>query len=397
MKPAFTVKSALVALAVMVAAMPASDVALGQGGPMPVTVANPVERDITETADFTGRFRPSAFVQITSSVTGYLQEARFTEGAFVNKGDTLLVIDPRPFQAAVDQATAQLKVAQTKLDLARTNLNRSQELRRTGNVTDAIFQANQQAFLESQATIDAAAAALASARLDLEFSAIKAPISGRISRKLVTEGNLVVANSTTPLTTIVATDPLYFYFDIDETSYLAYQRENGGADGLRSLPGDMRAAFIALPDETSFTHPGLLDYVDPEIDASTGSAGMRAVVKNADGALAPGLFGRIRVKMKRPYQAFVVPDAAVGRSAQGTFVMISSADGTVGMKPVETGPKFGEFRVVRKGLEASDLVIINGLMRARPGGKVILQKTELKVPEDLSAGSAKPGPAPAGE
>jgi RND family efflux transporter MFP subunit len=396
MKPASALKSVLFAGAIA-ASSSAVDPALGQGGPMPVTVATPVERSITETADFTGRFRPSAFVQITSSVTGYLQEARFTEGAFVKKGDTLLVIDPRPFQAAVDQATAQLKVAQTKLDLARTNLNRSQELRRTGNVTDATFQANQQAFFEGQATIDAAAAALASARLDLEFSIIKAPISGRISRKLVTEGNLVVANSTTPLTTIVATDPLYFYFDVDETSYLAYQRENGGADALRSLPEDMRAAAIALPDETSFKHPGLLDYVDPELDASTGSAGIRAVVQNADGALAPGLFGRIRIKMKRPYRALVVPDAAVGRSAQGTFVMTASADGTVGMKPVETGPKLGAFRVVRKGLEAADLVIVNGLMRARPGGKVIVEKTELKVPEDLAAGISAPGPGPAGE
>src|SRR5262249_14161340 len=157
------------------------------------------------------------------------------------------------------------QVAQTKLDLARTNLNRSQELRRSGNVTDALFQTTQQAFFEGQATLDAANAALAAARLDLDYSTIKAPISGRIGRKLVTEGNLVVANSTSPLCTIVAIDPVYFYFDVDEATYLAYERENGR---LGEQAGDaLRRAEVALPDETGFPHPARLDYVDPQVDA----------------------------------------------------------------------------------------------------------------------------------
>lgn len=389
MRRAYRLTAALAVLS----ALGSTGLAFGQAGPMPATVANPVSREVVETADFTGRFRASASVAITSRVTGYLQSATFTEGAIVKENDVLFVIDPRPFQAAVDQAAAQLKVAGTKLDLTRTNLNRSQELRRTGNVTDALFQATQQAFLEAQANIEASNAALATAKLDLEFSRIKAPITGKIGRKLVTEGNLVVANSSEPLTTIVATDPLYFYFEVDETSYLAYQRENGGVEGLKALPEDIRRVSIALPDEKTFDHPAILDYVDPQLDAATGTVSMRAVVDNKAGFPTPGLFGRIRVKMKKPYGALVLPDAAVGRSAQGTFVVVAAADGTVSIKPVEAGPKFGAFRVIRKGLAADDLVVVNGLMRARPGGKIVAQKTVLEVPEDLAAVNAG---APAG-
>jgi RND family efflux transporter MFP subunit len=362
--------------------------ALAQGGPMPVTVARPVSRKVVETADFTGRFQASASVQISSRVTGQLQTASFTEGALVKAGDVLFTIDPRPFQAAVDQAVAELTVAQTKLDLSRTNLARSEELRRTGNVTDATFQANQQAFLEAQANIQAATAAITTAKLDLEFSKIQAPITGKIGRKLVNEGNLVVANSTTPLTTIVAVDPVYFYFDIDEASYLSYRRENGNV--LDDI--ELRKANIALQDETGFSHPGVLDYVDPQIDNATGTTTARAVVGNADGFLTPGLFGRIRVKVTAPYDALVLPSVAIGTTDKGSYVVTVAADGTVAIKPVQAGPTFGEFRVVKSGLDPNDQVVVNGLMRARPGGKVIPQPTDLKVPEDLATANAPPPP-----
>lgn len=360
---------------------------------MPVTVAKPVARTVQETAEFTGRFQASGAVQVTSRVTGTIISAPFKEGSMIKAGDVLFAIDARPFQAAADQARAQVQVSQTRLDLARTNLSRSQELRTSGNVTDVTLQTNQQAFLEAQATIQASRAALTSAELDLEYAQIKAPIAGRVGRKLVTEGNLVVANSTSALTSIVSFDPVYFYFDVDEASYLEYQRANTGA------PAETRTALVALSDEPSFKRKATLDYIDPQIDAQTGSISVRATLSNADGFLTPGLFGRIRVPISPPYQGMVLPAEAVGTSAQGTYVMVAGADGTVAAKPVQAGSTFGGFRVVRQGLGPEDQVIVNGLMRARPGAKVVPQMSEPKeVPEDLA--SLLPGPAgqaPAGQ
>jgi RND family efflux transporter MFP subunit len=305
----------------------------------------------------------------------------------VKEGDVLFKIDARPFQAAVDQAAAQLQVSKTRVDLAKTNLQRAEELRRTGNVTDATYQAQQQAFLEGQALVNAAEAALASAKLDLEFATITAPISGKIGRKLISPGNIVVANATTPLTTIVSLDPLYFYFDVDEASYLAYRRQNDKPDGTLSEPP---RAVIALQDEESFKHPAKLDYIDPTVDLDAGTVTLRAVVENPTRLLTPGLFGRIRITTTPPYQALVVPDVAVGTSARGNFVVAVAADGTAAVKPVVAGPKYGTFRVVKSGLTAEDQVVVNGLMRAAPGAKVIPQPTNLEVPQDLAEADRNP-------
>jgi RND family efflux transporter MFP subunit len=379
----------VVAGAMLSGAVPAA--AQQAAGPLPVSVAKPVARRVVETADFTGRFQAWPSVDVTSRVTGYLEKAPFTEGALVKEGDVLFQIDARPFKAAVDQSAAQVEVAKTKLDLAKTNLDRAEELKKSGNVTDAAYQAQQQAFLESQALVNAANANLANARLDLEFSTIKAPITGKIGRKLVSPGNIVVANATSPLASIVAVDPILFYFDVDEANYLAYQRAEGDKGA--------REAAIALSDERDFPHKGTLDFVAPQVDAATGTVTARIVVPNKDGFLTSGLFGRVRMALTPPYEGLVLPDEAVGSSAMGNFVMAVAPDGTVGMKTVTAGPKFGSFRVVKSGLTPDDLVIVNGLMRARPGGKVIPQPVELKVPQDLStagtdsAAAAAPGVA----
>jgi RND family efflux transporter MFP subunit len=354
---------------------------------MPVSVAKPVKRTVVETADFTGRFQAWPSVDIRSRVTGYLQSGSFIDGSIVREGDLLFTIDPRPFQAAVDQAAAQLKVAETKLDLARTNLQRAEELRKTGNVTEALYQTQQQTFLESQALVNAASAALAQARLDLEYSRIKAPTTGRISRNLVSPGNLVVANSADPLATIVSLDPLRFYFDMDEASYLAYRRHFALPDDAEVDPPQ---AKVALTDEKTFTRPSKLDYLDPQVDSATGTVTARAIVPNPDNFLTPGLFGRIRIATMPPYEGLVVPEAAIGTTAKGSYVVTVGTDQAAVMKPVELGAKFGPFRIVKKGLAADDQVIVNGLMRARPGGKVIPQPTELKVPENLSEAMDNP-------
>ncbi|MGO4337574.1 efflux RND transporter periplasmic adaptor subunit [Labrys sp. KB_33_2] len=357
--------------------------ALAQQMPaMPVTVANPVSRKITESVEFTGRFQAWPQVNITSRVTGYLDKSSFVEGSLVKEGDVLFSIDPRPFQAAVDQAAAQVKITQTRIDLTKANLARAEALRKTGNVTDATYQANLQAYQEAAASIDSANAALATAKLDLNYATIAAPISGRIARQLVSRGNLVVANSTSPLVSIVAVDPIYFYFDFDEASYLAYQRASkhkmdaGGTEPALT-------AEIGLSDEKTFSHKGTLDYLAPQVDAQTGTVTARAKIANADGFLTSGLFGRVRITIGEPYEALVVPDVAVGQSAQGRYVIVVGTDKIANIRPVELGPKFGSFRVIKSGLKPEDQVLINGQMRARPGGEVVPQPTKLDVPETL--------------
>ena len=356
-----------------------------QGGqPLPVSVARPVERTVTATAEFTGRFQASATVQVVSRVAGFIERASFVEGGLVQAGDVLFVIDPRPLQAAVAQAQAQADAQQTRLDLARTNFERSQALQRTGNITDANFQASQQAYLEAQAGLTSARAALTSARLDLEFSTIKAPISGRIGRKLVTEGNLVAAGTQgqgSLLTTIVAADPIYFFFDIDESTYLTYQRmaREAGPNAAR-VP-----VAVALPDETEFRHRGQVDFVDTQVDAATGTVSVRAVLPNPEGRLTPGLFGRVQVAISQPFPALILPDAAITTSAQGSVVMVVDAQGAVSPRPVQAGPRFGAYRAIRSGLTAQDQVVVNGLMRARPGGRVIPQPVTIEPPANLGA------------
>ncbi|WP_448950474.1 efflux RND transporter periplasmic adaptor subunit [Labrys neptuniae] len=375
--------SRLAAGVLALAAIEGAGAALAQQMPaMPVTVANPVSRKITEAIEFTGRFQAWPQVNITSRVTGYLDKASFVEGSLVKQGDVLFSIDPRPFQAAVDQAAAQVKVVQTKIDLTKANLTRAEELRKTGNVTDATYQANLQAYQEAVASIDSAKAALATAKLDLDFATITAPISGKITRQLVSRGNLVVANSTSPLVSIVALDPMYFYFDLDEASYLAYRRAAKGKKDPDGTGPELKAE-IGLSDEKTFSHKGTLDYLAPQVDAQTGTVTARAKVDNADGFLTSGLFGRIRITIGEPYEALVVPDVAVGQSSQGRYVIVVGADKIANIRPVELGPKFGKFRVIKSGLKPEDQVLINGQMRARPGGQVVPQLTKLDVPETL--------------
>ncbi|MDT3378697.1 efflux RND transporter periplasmic adaptor subunit [Labrys neptuniae] len=365
------------------AAFEGTGAALAQQMPaMPVTVANPVSRKITESVEFTGRFQAWPQVNITSRVTGYLDKSSFVEGSLVKEGDVLFAIDPRPFQAAVDQAAAQVKITQTRIDLTKANLARAEALKKTGNVTDAAYQANLQAYQEAAASIDSASAALATAKLDLSYATITAPISGRITRQLVSRGNLVVANSTSPLVSIVAVDPIYFYFDLDEASYLAYQRASKRKIDAGGTEPALKAE-IGLSDERKLSHQGTLDYLAPQVDAQTGTVTARAKVANADGFLTPGLFGRIRITIGEPYDALVVPDVAVGQSSQGRYVIVVGADKIANIRPVELGPKFGSFRVIKSGLKPEDQVLINGQMRARPGGEVVPQPTKLDVPETL--------------
>lgn len=356
--------------------------AQGPGGmpAMPVSVAQPVKRQVADWVEFPGRFEAAALVEIRAQVSGVLDSVHFKDGGMVKKGDLLFVIDPRPYEAALKQAQANVEIAKTRLDLTSSDMDRAKDLRKTGNIPESNYQQRQQQFLEARGGMQAAQAAFEKARLDLEYTQIRAPISGRIGRKEVNEGNLIASGSSgQPLTTIVSDDPIHFYFDVDERNYLIFKRNLASSPNKDKSP----AAYIAAPDEQAFGHAGTIDYTGNLLDNATGTIRVRAVVPNADSFLTPGLFGRVRVAASAPYEALILPDEAVGIDQTRRFVMVAGQDGTVGIRPVEVGPRIAGFRVIRSGLKGDEQVIVNGLMRARPGGKVMAQPTELKVPEDM--------------
>jgi len=346
---------------------------------MPVSVAPPVRQAVTDTAEFTGRFEASGLVEVRPQVSGTLESVHFTEGSLVKIRDLLFVIDPRTYQANVDEMRAQLEVARTRVDLARSELNRGQELRQGGNIAASTLQERQQAFLEAQANVQAAQAALNVAELNLSFTSIEAPISGRIGRKLVTEGNLIAAGANSQaLTSIAAVDPIHFYFSVDEQSLLRYKRTVESKPGQR--PDAPLPVKIAVSDEKDFTHDGYINFADNRLDAQSGTLLLRAVMPNPNGFLTPGLFGRVQVGIGEPYEALLVPDVAIQSDQTRKVVMTVNAENTVVPKPVELGEMHGALRVIRSGLTADDKVVVNGLMRARPGSKVAPQLVDLTKP-----------------
>jgi RND family efflux transporter MFP subunit len=352
--------------------------------PPPVTVAKPVVKDVVERDEFTGRFDSTAWVDVRARVAGYLDSVEFKDGAMVKEGDLLFVIDRRPFHAALAQADASLVSARARLEFARQELDRVERLTRSGNAPERQLDERRQQFLSAQADVNGAQAALTQARLDLGFTEVKAPISGKISRKLVTEGNLVRANDTL-LTTITAVDPIYFYFDVDERSYLAYERisRNGGS---RQTGYEI---MVALADETEPKHKGVVDFIDNRVDQATGTMRGRAVLENKDLLLTPGLFGRILIPASDRYKGVLVPDEAIGADLDRRFVYVVAQDGSVSQKVVRPGPRFDGYRIIRSGLTGDETIIVNGTQRAR-FGKITPQPTELPSVREASTTTSRP-------
>ncbi len=351
--------SVVFAVSILLAACEQQEQASAPPPPPPeVTVANPLQKDIVEWDEYTGRFQAVERVDIHARVSGYLEEIAFEDGQLVEAGQTLFIIDRRPFTIALNRAQAQFEFAQKEF-------NRFQSLERTNAA--------------SQARLDQAAEALRSARadlqqaqLDLEFAVVKAPISGRISEATIDAGNLVSgdAQSGEPLTTIVSINPIHFYFEASEQQFLKYSRLNqsGARAGSRDAANPI---FIKLQDEKEFAHVGRMDFVDNEIDESTGTILGQAILDNPDDFLTPGVFGRARLLGSGIYEATLVPDHAVGTDQSRKFVMIVNADGAAERRFVELGPlRDSGLRIIRSGLDGSERVIINGLQRARPGTPV---------------------------
>ncbi|ANF55324.1 efflux transporter periplasmic adaptor subunit [Brevundimonas naejangsanensis] len=344
-----------------------------QGAP-PVTVATPLSQQVVDWDEFTGRFEATRSVDVRARVGGYIQSVHFKDGDFVRQGQLLFTLDPRPAQAALAAARAQLAQGQAQLTLARTELARAEGLLASQAVSQAEVDAKRGAVQTAEAAMAAANAAIRARQLDVEFTRVTAPISGRVSDRRVDPGNLIGGGSSAGdvLTTIVSSSPIYFVFDGSEALALKYQRDaRNGSAPIR----------IRLQDETAYDRTGTLDFTDNAIDASSGTIRLRAVVQNADGFLKPGMFGHAQLAGSGGYAAMLVPDAAVVTDGPRKVVYVVAKDGTVGAKPVQLGPIANGLRVVRTGLTPDDRVIINGLQRARPGQKVTAQNGTIKAEE----------------
>jgi RND family efflux transporter MFP subunit len=354
--------------------------ALAQGAPPAppsVTVAKPVVKDIIERTDFIGRFEAVDQVDIRARVSGYIDKIHFEDGTLVKAGDLLFTIDPRPYRNALEQAQATVTSSQVRLDFAQSDLDRAEQLRRTGNVSDQVFDQRRQAFLTGKAELDRAQAALRQAQLDVEFTEVRSPLTGRLSRKLVSEGNLVNANETI-LTNVLTLDPIQFYFDVDERSYLAYSRQTQG--GTRtSSNGSANEVLLTLTDERLGQRKGQLDFVDNRLDAASGTIRARAVFANKDLFLTPGLFGRVTIGASDPYSAVLLPDEAIGSDQDRRVAYVLGENNIVNLRPVRVGPRIDGYRVIREGLKGDETVVVNGLVRVRAGAPITPQMTTLPM------------------
>lgn len=327
---------------------------------------------IVDRDEYVGRFVAVDAVEIRARVSGYLDKVHFTDGQLVKAGDLLFTLDPRPFQAALDQARADLARAKSQADLANADLARAQTLIAQKTIAESLYDQRVQAKRAADAALQAAEAAVKTAELNLEFTELRSPVSGRIGDRRVSPGNLVTGTttgSTTLLATVVSIDPIRFEFTFDEASYLRYQRiakDAGKADERGTkLPVELR-----LLDEKTFEHKGSIDFVDNVIDTNSGTIRGRAQFANPTALFTPGMFGRIRVPGSAEYEALLIPDTAIGTEQIRKFVYVVDGENTVRQKYVELGTLQGNLRVIRGGLEADERVIVNGLMRARAGAKV---------------------------
>jgi RND family efflux transporter MFP subunit len=340
--------------------------------PPQVTVARPVAKTVTEQDEYVGRFVAIDAVEIRARVSGHLEKVHFTDGQLVKNGDLLFTIDRRPFQVELEQARANLAQTKANLAFAVADLARGKDLVGRNVISQQTFDQRTQAKSVAEANVAAQEAAVNQAALNLDFTELRAPVSGRIGDRRVSPGNLVmggITGTTTLLATIQSIDPIRFEFTADEGAFLRYLRL------ARNRPDRINDAGrvpvrLKLLDEQIFSHEGRMDFVDNAIDNSSGTIRGRAVFPNPTGTFTPGMFGRIQVAAGPPAEALLVPDAAIGTEQVRKFVLVVDDQNVAQAKYVTLGPLVEGLRVVSSGLEADDRVVVNGLMRARPGTKV---------------------------
>lgn len=367
----FWLATAFVAL--VVALLPGCKRVIAPQAPPPatVTVSQPVQRDVIRWDQYSGYLSSPKTVTVNARISGLIEQAPFQEGAVVHEGDLLFKIDPRPFQADLDNKKA--AVAQAKALAAKTkaDFERSIMLLKTRVIAQADYDNTKAAYLEAAASLNAAEAALETSRLYLEWTDVRAPITGRVSRMNVTVGNLVNGGSgqATALTTIVSIDPLYCYINVPESAALRYQ-ELALQEQKSNVAGAKVGCFLQLENETNFPHQGVIDFVDNQVDVNTGTVQIRCVFGNPTTILTPGLFALTRIPASGRYQALLIPDAAVNTDQNERYVLIVGANGVVQQRPVELGALFGTLRSITDGLKPGEWVIVNGMLSAMPGAKV---------------------------
>ena len=348
-----------------------------------VKIAQPLAQDVTEWDEYTGRIEAVSSVDVRARVSGYLEKVNFKAGAKVKKGDLLFLIDAKPFTAQLQYAEAELERAKAKRELAKNDLERAERLFRGKAISEEEHDARSKGSREAVAAVQSAEANVYTAKLNLEFTKIRAPIDGRIGRELITEGNLVGGGGAdaTRLTFIVSTDPVYVYVDADERSALKYRRQTR-QDGSDTVGDGQTPAQLAVADETDFPHPGLLNYISPRADIATGTVSLRGVFANPDGLLSPGFFARMRVRGSSPYPALLLPDKAIATDQAQRFVWVVGQDGQVVYRQVFLGAHIGQSRVITQGLKADEWVVIDGLQKIRPGIKVNPERISLVELQD---------------
>jgi RND family efflux transporter MFP subunit len=352
-----------------------------------VTVAEVPEREITEWDEFTGRLEAVDVVEIRPRVSGYINRVAFDEGKEVAQGEVLFEIDPRPYQAELARAEAELERARSAAALARSEVVRASKLVQAQAISREEYDSRSSAEAQGGATVRAAEAAVETARLNLQWTRVRSPIAGRVSNAMVTPGNLVEAGPpATLLTTVVSLDPMYLYFDSDEQTYLRYAAlaKNTGTNWREArLP-----VYLGLVNESGFPHQGRLDFVDNQVDPNTGTIRTRAVFSNRSRALTPGLFARVKLVGSQKTKALLVRDAAIGTDQDRKFVLVVGPGDTLAYRPVVPGRLTEGLRIVTSGLQAGERVVVNGLMRVRPGMKVAPTLTAM-VPDSATSAAER--------
>ncbi len=348
-----------------------------------VQVATPVYDKITEWDEYSGRFEASNRVEVRARVSGFLEKVNFSDGQMVEKGQVLFVIDQRPFRIELERAKAGYEQALASLKTAEDNYNRVESLKETGALSTEEYDRRKQAFVHARASLELAAASVDHAKLNLEFTEVKAPISGLVSRDKVNEGNIIDGGSanSTLLTTIVATSPIHFYFTESESEYLKYVRlaKEGKRGNARSegIP-----VMIKLSDEEQFMHTALLDFVDNEIDEQSGTIESRAVMDNNDHLLEPGMFGKARISGSEEHKALMIPDEIIGTNQSLRYVYVLDEEHKVSSRNLTLGPLHSNgLRIVRSGLQPKDQLIINNLQKIRPGMPVSPKVVDIPLPD----------------
>jgi multidrug efflux system membrane fusion protein len=339
--------------------------------PPNVTVAHPVEHRVMEWEEYSGYLTSPDTSNVVARVSGLILEATFKEGSMVQKGEVLFVIDDRPFRAELNSKQADVTRGQAQVDLSEATLHRLDKVRQTKAISEEDYDTAKANLEQAQAILAAGKAAQETSKLNLEWTRVTAPISGRVSRQLVQPGNMVNGGSgqsqSTLLTTIVQVDPLYCYVNIPERVAMQFQK----LAAVKQQPGHVNVpCFIQLENETGYPHQGVIDFVDNRVDVNTGTVMIRGVIPNADGLVNAGSFARMRIPGSAPYDAILIPDAAIGTEQNERYVLVLAPGNTVQVRRVKLGALFGTMRSIIEGVKPTDAVIVSGLQMARPGAKV---------------------------